>query len=878
MPQASAAGETVFFILHEDWRDVIMSESISQGIPFLELNEQGIKLYKCNDISFLSLKRDGFSVHGSRKKPDQLVAYGKNILIGIEDKADSKDLEIAITQIKDNYLSALPSTRYFIARAGERTRVFFRVPSTNNIIGIGTTLKGKEVHCFGPKVVTGENEEIQYNLSLLAEQALNGAEPANGSIEIQPPKTYYNPLIVKQSTIRNLWQKIFVSTGENAHVCLATFVELLLYKGISDAALLPHDFCIETLADTKKTNSLRMYKSAVRGYIAKNLFPTIANQPGVINGFAFEEQETVFKKVLSDLCDLGNLAQRQLDPDFKRRVIEAFLGSAHKEGTIRNGKHLTPRIIIQAVWEMAEPREGSRIIDPACGVGGFVLEGLNYPYEFDPIQFNGLGIDRDEQMIITAKANAILHLLDKFADPSIDKEVLAGKVNDIFLQAKNNGTGTLGELTKIQGGTVQFSTKHPADYIFTNVPFYVNGVKQIDNSLKDIGYKQFYESCGLGIESRFLKYILHQIRQGNPGIAFVIVTDGVLYRHKDNIRQIINEQADVLGIISLPEGCFQNNNWKTSILIFKKKTEQPEYSPVFLYNIENIGISLDSYRTPIEGNDIPDLKKAWEKRASGHVDDPKCNFVTRDEFLKTARWADLFHWCRTDDSDETMSFQEYIEAAEEMNKNISLLLNNADRSLSDIFALEHSIKIQLGDKEYFKTSSSPIQMTIRAGRLNPGEYPLFSSQITPTGIRMKHPKYDPLLIENETDGANNYFISWNIKGDPCKDVRLHTEPFYVTENRGLITIVNQNIDLHYVLYYLREHLIALGDFSRSNEAHVGKVKNLFIKIPVNNVGEIDLEKQKTIAQNYEQIIKLRDDVNKRLVELQKITGNIDVFK
>src|SRR3989337_3641446 len=104
-----------------------MSESISQGIPFLELTASGLKLYKCNDISFTNLKRYGFNCLESNKKPDQIVVYGNSILIGIEEKIDSNDIEIAVNDIKSKYLQALPDTKYFIARAGERTKVFFRI-------------------------------------------------------------------------------------------------------------------------------------------------------------------------------------------------------------------------------------------------------------------------------------------------------------------------------------------------------------------------------------------------------------------------------------------------------------------------------------------------------------------------------------------------------------------------------------------------------------------------------------------------------------------------------------------------------------------------------------------------------------------------------
>jgi len=854
-----------------------MTESISQGIPFLELTSKGLNLYKCNDISFANLHREGFSCLSTSKKPDQIVSMGKNIIIGIEDKSDPKDLDIATKQIKDNYLEALPDVKFFIARAGERVKVYFRLAS-NKITEIGTTLKGKEVICFGPRVITKENTEIQSNLLKLSLQILEGKIPVNGSIEIEPPKDYYNPLIVKQNTIYQLWQKIFVSTGENAHICLATFVELLLYKGVSDANLLPRDYSINTLADPDKTNSLDTYKNVIREYIRTRVFPTISNQPGVINSFAFEEQETVFKTVLNDLQDLGNLAQRQIDPDFKRRIIEAFLGSAHSEGTIKSGKHLTPRNIIQAIWEMADPEEGKRIVDPACGVGGFVLEGLNYPYEFDPINYNCFGLDRDEQMIITAKANFTLHILDKFVDSNYQNNRLVDKINSTFYQARNNGTGTLGELIRKPFTENEFRSKYSADFVFTNIPFYVNGVTQIDDSLEDIGFISFYKSCGLGVESRFIKYILSQIKDGSPGIAYVIVTDGVLYRHKDRVREVINDNADVLGIISLPVGCFQNNNWKTSILIFKKKSNEPEYSPVFLYDVENIGISLDSYRTPIEKNDIPSLKKAWLRRMSGIIDDPKCKLIQREQFLKSKRWSDLFSWCRSVQNDSSISFSEFIEASDNVNSDISDILSDADKTLGDVFALENYIEIKLGNHNYFDTGTAKFKTTVKHARLHPGKYPLFSSQVDGPVEYMEDSENYPLLLKNETEDKKERLISWNIKGDPCKDIREHTVPFYVTENRGLIKIIDNRIDYYYLLYYLKEHLVTLGNFKRSDEAHAGKVKNLEIKFPVKDDGEIDLDKQQDIAKNYENIIELRKNVNKKIMELRDLLNNIDVFK
>ncbi len=849
-----------------------MSESISQGIPSLKLISD-IYLLKLNDITYSSLKKDGFSCVSSQRKPDQIVVKGKKIIIAIEDKVSSTDIDQATSDLEKKYLDALPETNYFIARAGDRTKVFHRI-SKNKIAEIGTTFKGREVLCFGPKMISGENKEILNNLKFFAKEASLDKLPNNGSLEIKPPENYYNPLIVKESTIYNLWQRIFVSTGEDAHKCLETFVELLLFKGLSDANVLPSDFKLKYLLNSKRSNSLRNYKNNVRKYIKEDLFPTLPGQPGVINGFAFNEEETSFKNVLNELDNLGNLSQKQIDPDFKRRIIEAFLGSANKEGTIKNGKHLTPRTIIQMIWEISEVDEKKIVMDPACGVGGFILEGLNYPYEFNPLKLKSIGIDRAEEMVIVAKANMILHLLDKFSDSEFDNEDLAKKINDTFIHSINNGTGTLGDLDKEPSGNNEFITKYVADYVFANVPFYVNGVKQIDESLDDLGLKNYYQNCGIGIESRFLKYIIGVIEKGTPGIAFVIVTDGILYRHLDKARNMLNYYTDMIGIISLPKGVFQNNNWKTSILIFKKKKRNvEETSPVFIYNINNIGISLDSYRAPIKENDIPNLKKAWQKKESGNINDPKAKLIPRDDFLKTKRWSDLFAEWNLEDNSDNITFGEFIEESSQISSEISELIKNSNQKVENIFSLENYFEVELGNENYFNTGQATPSMTVAHAKRNPGDYPLFSSKIDGPVEHMEDKEKAPINCSK-----NKKIISWNIKGDPAKDIRVHEEKFYCTENRGLIRIKNEKIDFEYVLYFLREHLVKLGKFKREDEAHAGKVKSIKINIPTDEKGEFDISKQKEIVKNYEIVSNITKELREKIKLLNVSISNIDIFK
>ena len=42
------------------------------------------------------------------------------------------------------------------------------------------------------------------------------------------------------------------------------------------------------------------------------------------------------------------------------------------------GQFFTPRNVVQMVIDMVDPEPDDKILDPACGSGGFLVEGLRY--------------------------------------------------------------------------------------------------------------------------------------------------------------------------------------------------------------------------------------------------------------------------------------------------------------------------------------------------------------------------------------------------------------------------------------------------------------------------------------------------------------------
>jgi len=93
------------------------------------------------------------------------------------------------------------------------------------------------------------------------------------------------------------------------------------------------------------------------------------------------------------------------------------------------------------------------------------------------------------------------------------------------------------------------------------------------------------------------------------------------------------EDNQLEGVVSLPSGVFKPYaGVSTAVLLFTKggKTED-----VWFYKVENDGYSLDDKRTPIKGDDLPDLVEKWRERNPKDDTDrtKKCFFVSKKEIV-----------------------------------------------------------------------------------------------------------------------------------------------------------------------------------------------------------------------------------------------------
>ncbi len=276
------------------------------------------------------------------------------------------------------------------------------------------------------------------------------------------------------------------------------------------------------------------------------LFPSNdADGTTIINGTIFVDQNgkanltqaILFKSSLKKFKDFGKL--QNIDNEFKTKLYETFLKET--QGLKGLGQYFTPRKVVRAIVNMSgidNLIEDQKVCDPFCGVGGFLLEPINFynkiKREFIPqngiikSKINFIGYDKgsekdEERTIILAKANMLIYLSEIIVKYRHLTKEFSKTFNNIFHLIKTN-LGTLG--IKIDDENEKY------DLILTNPPYVTKGKKTISNEIKnDARLNDIYKTPAIGIEGLALNWIIYHLKKG--GDAFVIIPDGLLNRIYD---------------------------------------------------------------------------------------------------------------------------------------------------------------------------------------------------------------------------------------------------------------------------------------------------------------------------------------------------------
>jgi len=286
---------------------------------------------------------------------------------------------------------------------------------------------------------------------------------------------------------------------------------------------------------------------------------------------------------------INDMHIKEQNQDTQGDLYEFLLSELQSSG--KNGQFRTPRHIIDMMVDLADPQIGDKILDPACGTAGFLVNAYKHILQANkkegvskltPTKKKMLdeetlyGYDIDETMTRIALMNLMMHGVKK---PNVKRQ--------------NTLSGN-------------YTEENMYDVVLANPPF--------KGSLNEAEISERFRIKTTKTELLFLE--LMYLALAPSGRCAVIVPEGVLFgnsnAHRDT-RKILLEQCRLDAVISMPSGVFKPYaGVSTAVLFFTKGEPTKE---VFFYKMESDGYSLDDKRTFIDGQgDIPDILARFKNK------------------------------------------------------------------------------------------------------------------------------------------------------------------------------------------------------------------------------------------------------------------------
>lgn len=292
-------------------------------------------------------------------------------------------------------------------------------------------------------------------------------------------------------------------------------------------------------------------------------------------------------------------------------LYEGLLEKNASETKSGAGQYFTPRVLIDVMVQLIDPKVGERCVDPAAGTFGFMISADQYLknqtdnyFDLDPKEaefqkkeaFTGMELVQGTHRL--ALMNALLHNLE-------------GRIE--------------------HGDSLSSNGKWMKNYdvILTNPPF---GTKKggdrvsRDDLTFDTSNKQL----------NFLQLIYNALKDNGQARAAVVLPDNVLFESGigAQIRRDLMNKCNLHTILRLPTGIFYAQGVKTNVLFFTKgTTDQDNTKDVWVYDLRT-NMSKFGVRKPLTEKHFDDFVIAYNAVDRFSIENERWNVFAREAIAK----------------------------------------------------------------------------------------------------------------------------------------------------------------------------------------------------------------------------------------------------
>lgn len=331
--------------------------------------------------------------------------------------------------------------------------------------------------------------------------------------------------------------------------------------------------------------------------------------------------------------------------DSERDVIadafETFIGPSLRGG---QGQFFTPRNVVKLLLSIVDPTSKDKIIDPACGSGGFLVEALRYVW----IQIEKLGSELswpDSEIAAERQEAAIKNFR------GIDKENFLSKTTKAYMAILGDGRGGIFCENSLKNQLEWSPEANSAiqennfDIVLTNPPY---GSKlKIDDpailSQYSLGHKWVKDTetndliqtpTLLEFQTPQVLFIEKCLKLIKPDGRIGVVAPESMFCNPSHkyIMNFVENHARIDAIISMPEELFQpNTHAKTCLVMMTKygKHAKPNQDyPIFMAAAKWCG--HDSRGLEIPYDDLSVIGERYKKyKSTGSLDYDHLGFIVR---------------------------------------------------------------------------------------------------------------------------------------------------------------------------------------------------------------------------------------------------------
>jgi type I restriction enzyme M protein len=276
--------------------------------------------------------------------------------------------------------------------------------------------------------------------------------------------------------------------------------------------------------------------------------------------------------------------------DVKGMAYETIVGPT-LEGT--RGEFFTPRNLVKMAVKMLDPKPGDRILDPACGTGGFLVVAFNYISEKLRLEAKEAWKDPDKP---TEKEEESLKQEVREAGKSIfgidfnSNLVKTAQMNMIMNNDGRGGFYSVNSLWKTSSWPKEVSAEVSLagfDIVMTNPPFGTKIKVERGEILEqfDLAHAWVKENnrwimqgsikTGVPPEILFIERCFQFLKPGT-GRMGIVLPDGILGNPDlEYVRYWIMSHCQVLASVDLPVEMFlPRTGTQTSMLFLRRKSDQ----------------------------------------------------------------------------------------------------------------------------------------------------------------------------------------------------------------------------------------------------------------------------------------------------------------